>query len=82
MPAKRKRHEPHINRGIGCHVSYRDPRTKTPHRKRFGQAMIWMGIGLGFGQGDLAVATSRSIDRQSYDLRRVKTEHERMARHQ
>lgn len=38
-----------------------------------GQAMIWMGIGLGFGQGDLAAIRVDDIDEQGYDLRRSKT---------
>lgn len=38
-----------------------------------GQTMIWMGIGLGFGQSDLAAVRIRHIDAQSYDMRRGKT---------
>ena len=38
-----------------------------------GRAMIWMGIGLGFGQGDLAAIRVDDIDEQGYDLRRSKT---------
>ena len=38
-----------------------------------GKTMIWMGIGLGFGQGDLSVTHLHHLDAQSYDLRRGKT---------
>lgn len=38
-----------------------------------GQAIIWMGIGLGFGQSDLSAVKVGDIDRQGYDLRRGKT---------
>jgi len=41
------------------------------------QTMIWMAIGLGFGQQDLANIVVGQIDRQSYDLRRSKTGIER-----
>ncbi len=37
------------------------------------RAIIWMGIGLGFGQGDLAAVRMGQIDAKSYDLRRGKT---------
>lgn len=42
-----------------------------------GRAMIWMGIGLGFGQTDLSVVRVGQIDAKSYDLRRQKTGIER-----
>jgi integrase len=42
-----------------------------------GRAMIWLGIGLGFGQGDLAEIRVGQIDEESYDLRRGKTGIER-----
>jgi len=42
-----------------------------------GQAMIWMAIGLGFGQRDLAAVRLGQIDEISYDLRRGKTGIER-----
>ncbi|TVR99658.1 MAG: hypothetical protein EA423_12325, partial [Phycisphaerales bacterium] len=42
-----------------------------------GRAMIWMGIGLGFGQSDLAAIRVGQIDSKSYDLRRGKTGIER-----
>ncbi len=42
-----------------------------------GRALIWMAIGLGFGQRDLAVIRRNQIDEQSYDLRRGKTGVER-----
>lgn len=38
-----------------------------------GRTMIWMGIGLGFGQGDLSAARLHHLDADSYDLRRGKT---------
>jgi len=41
------------------------------------QAMIWLGIGLGFGPSDLAALHVGQIDRDSYDLRRGKTGIER-----
>jgi integrase len=41
------------------------------------KAMVWMAIGLGFGQGDLAVIRVGQIDEKSYDLRRGKTGIER-----
>lgn len=40
-------------------------------------AQIWMGIGLGFGQGDLSVARIEHFDNSSYDMRRGKTNKER-----
>lgn len=40
-------------------------------------AMVWMAIGCGFGQRDLAAVRVGQIDRQSYDLRRGKTGVER-----
>ena len=36
-------------------------------------AMVWMAIGCGFGQRDLAVVRAGQFDRISYDLRRGKT---------
>lgn len=36
-------------------------------------AMVWMGIGLGFGPSDLAVIRVGQIDEHGYDLRRGKT---------
>lgn len=42
-----------------------------------GRAMIWMGIGLGFGQSDLSNIRVGQIDKNSYDLRRGKTGIER-----
>lgn len=42
-----------------------------------GRAMIWMGIGLGFGQSDLSNIRVGQIDKKSYDLRRGKTGIER-----
>ena len=36
-------------------------------------AMVWMAIGLGFGQSDLSVARVGQFDEQSYDMRRGKT---------
>ena len=42
-----------------------------------GRAMIWLGIGLGFGQTDLAEVRVGQIDEESYDLRRGKTGIER-----
>jgi hypothetical protein len=39
--------------------------------------MIWMAIGLGFGQNDLSVVRVGQIDEKSYDLRRGKTGIER-----
>lgn len=44
----------------------------TSHR-----AMVWMAIGLGFGQRDLAALRVGQIDAQGYDLRRGKTGIER-----
>ncbi len=41
------------------------------------RTMIWMALGLGFGQQDLATVLIGQIDRQSYDLRRSKTGIER-----
>lgn len=41
------------------------------------QTMIWMAIGMGFGQSDLAVVRVNQIDQSSYDLRRGKTGVER-----
>lgn len=41
------------------------------------QAMVWMAIGLGFGQSDLADVLAGQIDQTSYDLRRGKTGIER-----
>ena len=40
-------------------------------------AMVWMAIGLGFGQSDLAVIRTNQIDQKGYDLRRGKTKVER-----
>ncbi|MEM9345778.1 MAG: hypothetical protein AAGB26_04080 [Planctomycetota bacterium] len=40
-------------------------------------AIVWMAIGLGFGQGDLAVIRTNQIDQKGYDLRRGKTKVER-----
>lgn len=37
------------------------------------RAMVWMAIGLGFGQGDLSAVRVGQIDADSYDLRRGKT---------
>ena len=42
-----------------------------------GKALVWMGIGLGFGQGDISVTLVGQIDAQGYDLRRGKTGIER-----
>jgi len=42
-----------------------------------GQALIWMAIGLGFGQRDLAAVRVGQIDHEGYDLRRGKTGVER-----
>lgn len=42
-------------------------------------AIIWMAIGLGFGQGDLAKARVRHFDAENYDMRRGKTGIERYA---
>jgi integrase len=39
--------------------------------------MIWMALGLGFGQQDLATILVGQIDRKAYDLRRSKTGIER-----
>jgi integrase len=36
-------------------------------------AMVWMAIGLGFGQGDLTAAQPEHFDAESYDMRRGKT---------
>jgi integrase len=41
------------------------------------KAMVWMGIGLGFGQLDIAQVRVGQIDERSYDLRRSKTGIER-----
>ncbi|TWT44386.1 site-specific tyrosine recombinase XerC [Phycisphaerae bacterium RAS1] len=41
------------------------------------RAMVWMAIGLGFGQSDLAEVRAGQIDEESYDLRRGKTGIER-----
>lgn len=41
------------------------------------RAIVWMGIGLGFGQGDLAAVRVGQIDAKHYDLRRGKTGLER-----
>jgi integrase len=41
------------------------------------RAMIWMALGLGFGQHDLSVIRVGQIDEKSYDLRRGKTGMER-----
>jgi integrase len=40
-------------------------------------AMVWMSIGLGFGQGDLSAARVEHFDKDSYDMRRGKTGIER-----
>ena len=40
-------------------------------------AMVWMAIGCGFGQRDLAQARVNQFDKKSYDLRRGKTGIER-----
>lgn len=42
-----------------------------------GRAMIWLGIGLGFGAADLSVLRVGQIDSEAYDLRRGKTGIER-----
>ncbi|MCC5787030.1 MAG: site-specific integrase [Phycisphaerales bacterium] len=42
-----------------------------------GRAMIWLGIGLGFGAADLSVLRVGQIDAEAYDLRRGKTGIER-----
>lgn len=42
-----------------------------------GRAMIWFGIGLGFGAADLSVLRVGQIDAEAYDLRRGKTGIER-----
>jgi integrase len=36
-------------------------------------ALVWMAIGLGFGQGDLSRARVECFDKDSYDMRRGKT---------
>lgn len=36
-------------------------------------AMVWMAIGLGFGQSDLSKATPQHFDKDDYDMRRGKT---------
>lgn len=41
------------------------------------QAIIWLGIGLGFGQADISAIHVGQIDKQGYDLRRGKTQIER-----
>lgn len=46
----------------------------TDHR---GRAMMWLGIGLGFGAADLSVLRVGQIDAETYDLRRGKTGIER-----
>jgi len=45
-------------------LEYCDPR---------GRALVWMGLGLGFGQSDLAHVRTGHIDAESYDMRRQKT---------
>ena len=40
-------------------------------------ALIWMAIGCGFGQRDLAAVRVGQVDKKSYDLRRGKTGVER-----
>jgi integrase len=40
-------------------------------------AMVWMSIGLGFGQGDLSAARVEHFDDKTYDMRRGKTGIER-----
>lgn len=42
-----------------------------------GRAMIWLGIGLGFGAADLSVLRVGQIDSEAYDMRRGKTGIER-----
>ena len=42
-----------------------------------GRAMIWLGIGLGFGQTDISTVRVGQIDKKGYDLRRGKTGIER-----
>ncbi|MEM7682950.1 MAG: site-specific integrase [Planctomycetota bacterium] len=42
-----------------------------------GQTLLWMAIGLGFGQRDLSAVRVGQIDERSYDLRRGKTGVER-----
>jgi integrase len=37
------------------------------------RAIVWIAIGLGFGQGDLAAVRTGQIDADNYDLRRGKT---------
>ena len=39
--------------------------------------MVWMSIGLGFGQGDLSAARVEHFDDKNYDMRRGKTGIER-----
>ncbi|MFW6039014.1 MAG: tyrosine-type recombinase/integrase [bacterium] len=41
------------------------------------RAMVWMAIGLGFGQSDLAAVRVGCVDEERYDLRRMKTGIER-----
>lgn len=41
------------------------------------RTMVWMGIGLGSGQPDLASVRVGQIDREGYDLRRGKRAMER-----
>ena len=41
------------------------------------QAIVWIGIGLGFGQSDISAIRAGQIDREGYDLRRGKTQIER-----
>ncbi|MEX0775219.1 MAG: hypothetical protein WD042_05840 [Phycisphaeraceae bacterium] len=38
-----------------------------------GRVMIWIGLGLGFGQSDIAALRLANIDKDSYDMRRGKT---------
>lgn len=42
-----------------------------------GKTWIWLGIGLGLGPKDLAVIRVGQITKESYDLRRAKTDVER-----
>ncbi|REJ68854.1 MAG: site-specific integrase [Planctomycetota bacterium] len=41
------------------------------------RAMVWMGIGLGFGQSDISQTCVGQINKKTYDLRRGKTNVER-----
>jgi hypothetical protein len=43
------------------------------HSDARSRAIVWMAIGLGFGQGDLSAVRTGQIDQKSYDLRRGKT---------